>query len=204
MITIVDFRMGNVGSIANMIAKVGGKARISSVPADLKEATKLILPGVGHFDRGMANLEEMGLTPVLHEIVLERRVPILGICLGMQLMCNTSEEGKRPGLRWIDAQVRRFDATKHPGMKVPHMGWNVALPAKESRLFDLEPTEPQRFYFVHSYFVDCRNATDVLARTNHGDDFCSAFLRDNLCGVQFHPEKSHVFGMNLFRRFLEF
>lgn len=187
-----------------MIAKVGGRARISSVPAELKEATKLILPGVGHFDRGMANLEEMGLAPVLHEIVLERRVPILGICLGMQLMCNASEEGKRPGLRWLDAQVRRFDATKHPGMKVPHMGWNVVRPVKESRLFDIEPTEPQRFYFVHSYFVDCRNATDVLARTTYGDDFCSAFLRDNLCGVQFHPEKSHVFGMNLFRRFLEF
>lgn len=203
VIAVIDYRMGNIGSIAKMIAKVGGKAQVTSDPALLRNAEKLILPGVGHFDSSMANLTELGLTPVLEELVLEKRVPVLGICLGMQLMCRSSSEGTRPGLGWIDAEVKRFDTTAHPAMKVPHMGWNVAKPVRESPLFDPAPVEPQRFYFVHSYFTECRDRSDVLAVTSYEGEFCSAFLRDNICGVQFHPEKSHSFGMELFRRFLE-
>ena len=202
-VAIIDYRMGNIGSIANMIAKIGGKAHVTSDPALLRRADKLILPGVGHFDRGMQNLHELGLAPVLQERVVEARVPILGICLGMQLMCRSSDEGTQDGLGWVDATVNRFDVDAHPGMRVPHMGWNVAKPVRESTLLEMTPAEPQRFYFVHSYYVRCREPADVLAVTSYEGEFCSAFLHDNICGVQFHPEKSHVFGMDLFRRFLE-
>ena len=203
MITVIDYNMGNVGSIANMIAKLGGKATLTSDPALLRSADKLILPGVGHFDRGMANLAELGIAPVLAERVVGARVPVLGICLGMQLMCRASQEGDCKGLGWIDADVVRFDPAAHPGMKVPHMGWNVARPVKESPLLALAPPEPQRFYFVHSYHVECRDPADVLAVTNYEGEFCSAVQHENIWGVQFHPEKSHAFGMELFRRFLE-
>jgi glutamine amidotransferase len=203
MITVVDYQMGNVGSVANMITKVGGKARLSSDPAVLRSADKLVLPGVGHFDRGMAALEELGLHAVLEEMVITRQVPVLGICLGMQLMCRTSEEGSRGGLGWMAATVRKLDPAAHSGMKVPHMGWNVASPVKASPLFPEVRSEPPRFYFVHSYFVDCMDRSDVVAVTTYGDEFCSAFHRKNIWGVQFHPEKSHAFGMDLFRGFVE-
>jgi glutamine amidotransferase len=201
--TVVDYHMGNIGSIANMIRKVGGAVEVSSDPQILRRAKRLILPGVGHFDQGIRNLRELGLTPVLQELAVERRVPVLGICLGMQLMCKSSEEGSEGGLGWVDANVRRFDPAPTAAMRVPHMGWNVATPQRSSSLLEFAPAEPQRFYFVHSYYVECQDPADVLARTPYGTDFCSALLRDNLCGVQFHPEKSHVFGMDLFRRFLE-
>jgi imidazole glycerol-phosphate synthase subunit HisH len=202
MITVVDYHMGNIGSIANMIAKVGAKARVTADPAVLRDADKLILPGVGHFDRGMGNLHELGLVPVLEELVVQRRRPLLGICLGMQLLCRSSEEGTRPGLGFVDAEVKRFDVTAHPNTKVPHMGWNVARPVKDSPLFDRAPPEPQRFYFVHSYFTQCHDQSDVLATTSYAGEFCSAFAHGNIYGVQFHPEKSHAFGMELFRRFV--
>ena len=202
MITIIDYQMGNVGSIGNMIAKVGGTATITSDPDRLRAAKKLVLPGVGHFDRGMANLESLGLIPVLRECVIDKRVPVLGICLGMQLLGRASEEGTRPGLGWIDAESKRFDMSARPHLKVPHMGWNEVRPVRESAWFEKEPKETQRFYFVHSYFVSCDRPDDVLARTPYGESFCSAVLHDNICGVQFHPEKSHAFGMDLFRRFV--
>jgi glutamine amidotransferase len=203
LVTVVDYNMGNVGSIVNMIAKVGGTARVTSDPAVLRTAEKLILPGVGHFDRGIAKLAELGIAPVLEEMVVRGRVPILGICLGMQLMCRASQEGDRKGLGWVDAEVRRFDVAEHSGMKVPHMGWNVAKPVRASALLAMSPPEPQRFYFVHSYYVACNDPADVVAVTNYEGEFCSAFLHDTIWGVQFHPEKSHAFGMELFRRFLE-
>lgn len=208
MITVVDYHMGNIGSIANMLTKIGAKAKVSSDADVLRNAEKLVLPGVGHFDRGIANLTELGLVPILEELVLERRVPVLGICLGMQLMCSSSEEGERPGLGWIDAKVRRFDESAFPDIKVPHMGWNRATPKRASSLFPSsqlavgDANEPPRFYFVHSYFVDCSHAEDVTAKTSHGLEFCSAFEHQNILGVQFHPEKSHAFGMALFRNFV--
>lgn len=202
MIGVIDCGMGNVGSIVNMLAKIGAKATVISSADPLARAERLILPGVGHFDRGMSRLDELSLHQPLEQLVLERKVPILGICLGMQLMCKTSEEGGRLGLGWINAQVRRFDSNAFPDRKIPHMGWNRVEPAKASPFFDLSLKEPQRFYFVHSYYVDCVERGDVLTTTAYGDSFCSSFLRGNICGVQFHPEKGHAYGMAFLRRFL--
>ena len=198
MITIVDYNMGNLGSIRNMLKKVGVESRVTAEPALIAAAEKLVLPGVGAFDAGMDNLERSGVVPALRKRVLEDRVPTLGICLGMQLMARSSEEGRRPGLGWIDAEVLRFEGG--PTLKVPHMGWNRVEVVRDSPLTDLLPVEP-RFYFVHSYFVRCRDEADVLLTTPYGRDFHSAFRRGNVYGVQFHPEKSHKFGMALLANF---
>jgi glutamine amidotransferase len=202
MITIIDYEMGNLGSIRNMLKVIGAESKTTHRVEDLLRATKLILPGVGAFGAGMRNLSRLGVLPVLSELVLNRKVPILGICLGMQLMATRSEEGVEPGIGWIDADVVRFDATQHPGMRVPHMGWNTVRVAKESQLLT-ETEGEQRFYFVHSYYTRCKDRDDVLLQTDYGVDFDAAFARDNLFGVQFHPEKSHRFGMNLLRNFVE-
>lgn len=199
MITIVDYNVGNLGSILNMLKKIGQEARISSDPAQIEAAGKLVLPGVGAFDAGMDNLERSGLLPLLNRRVLEDRVPTLGICLGMQLMTRSSEEGRRAGLGWIDAQVLRFRPAD-PALKVPHMGWNRVIAARPSPLTAALPEEP-RFYFVHSYYVSCADRGDVLLTTPFGEPFVSAFQRGNVWGVQFHPEKSHKFGMALLRNF---
>lgn len=202
MIAIVDYEMGNLGSIRNMLTAIGAESNTTRRTDDLLSATKLILPGVGAFDAGMRNLSQLGVLPVLSELALNRKVPILGICLGMQLMTTRSEEGVEPGIGWIDADVVRFDATRHPGMRVPHMGWNTVRGAKESPLLAGMEGE-QRFYFVHSYYTRCRHRDDVLLQTEYGAEFDAAFAHDNLYGVQFHPEKSHRFGMNLLRNFVE-
>lgn len=199
MITIVDYNMGNLGSILNMLKKIGQQAQVSADPALISQADKLLLPGVGAFDAGMNNLERSGLIPLLNRRVLEDRVPTLGICLGMQLMTRRSEEGERAGLGWIDAEALRFRPAD-AAIKVPHMGWNRVTPARPSPLTDELPHEP-RFYFVHSFYVRCRDAADVLLTTPFGGHFASAFQRGNVWGVQFHPEKSHKFGMALLRNF---
>ena len=202
MIVIIDYKMGNLGSILNMLKKVGTPGIISSDPDTIRQADKLILPGVGAFDNGMKNLNELGLIPVLAGKVLQERTPILGICLGMQLMTKSSDEGKLPGLGWIDAATVRFRHAPSTPLKVPHMGWNTVNVRKDSPLFaDMFP-EP-RFYFVHSYHAECRDAADVLTTTHYGYDFVSAFQRGNIMGVQYHPEKSHKFGMQLLRNFAE-
>lgn len=201
MITIVDYQMGNLGSISNMLKKLGVPSRITADPQDIAAASKLILPGVGAFDAGMDNLARSGLLPVLNERVLQAGVPTLGICLGMQLMTLRSEEGQRPGLGWVDAVALRFRPTD-AALKVPHMGWNRVHPARSAPLIDGLPEEP-RFYFVHSYFVRCQRLEDVLMTTRYGQEFHSAFQHGNVAGVQFHPEKSHKFGMALLRNFAE-
>jgi glutamine amidotransferase len=202
MIVVVDYGIGNLGSIANMLRKIGADAVISSAAADIQKADKLILPGVGAFDNGMRNLHDRGLLPVLHERVHEAQVPVLGICLGMQLMTKNSEEGTLPGLGWIDAKTVRFKFAPQMKLKVPHMGWNTITQKKESSLFSEMHPEP-RFYFVHSYHAACERSEDVLAVTPYGYDFVSAFQRGNIAGVQFHPEKSHRFGMRLLKNFAE-
>ncbi len=201
MITIVDYGMGNLGSIRNMLKKIGVDAEVSADARTIGAARKLILPGVGAFDAGMDNLERSGLIPVLNERVLQARVPTLGICLGMQLMTRSSDEGQRKGLGWVDAESLRFRPTD-AALKVPHMGWNRVMPVRASPLTDGLPDEP-RFYFVHSYYVRCLNEADVLLTTPYGDAFHSAFQHANVAGVQFHPEKSHKFGMRLLRNFAE-
>jgi glutamine amidotransferase len=200
MITIVDYNMGNLGSIRNMLKKLGVESRITADPHDVARAEKLILPGVGAFDAGMDNLAAVpGLRAALDRRVLEDRVPVLGICLGMQLMAKRSEEGRREGLGWVEAEVLRFQPGEQ-ALRVPHMGWNRVTPARSSPLTDELPPEP-RFYFVHSYFARCAAEADVLLTTPYGAPFHSAFQRGNVYGVQFHPEKSHKFGMALLANF---
>lgn len=201
MITIVDYGMGNLGSIKNMLKRVGASAVITGLPDEIAKAEKLILPGVGSFDNGIQNLRQLGLIPVLVQKVLEEKTPILGICLGMQLMTRGSEEGDLPGLGWIDADTRRFNfGVGLHSLKVPHMGWNSVRPAKPSEIFLDMYSEP-RFYFVHSYHVVCYHREDVLSWTTYGYEFVSALERGNIVGVQFHPEKSHKYGMKILSDF---
>jgi glutamine amidotransferase len=199
MIVIVDYGVGNVGSVANMLRKVGARARISASSADIEAADKLILPGVGHFDSGMAKLNETGLVPVLEEQVLARGKPVLGICLGMQMLTRGSEEGSAPGLGWIDAYTHRFPDMA--GLRVPHMGWNTVRAENAASLF-AHDGDTERFYFVHSYFVRTADPAHVAAICSYGIEFAAAFQANNIFGVQFHPEKSHLFGMELFKRFI--
>jgi glutamine amidotransferase len=200
-IVIIDYGMGNVGSINNMLKYLGARALISADHEVIKKADKLILPGVGHFDRAIDNINNKKLLEVLTEMALVKRIPFLGICLGMQLMCNSSEEGSEKGLGFIDAEVKKFNFIDNNDLKIPHMGWNYITPKKTSRLL-IGLEEMSRFYFVHSYFVDCAITDDKLTTTHYGHDFVSAFENKNLIGVQFHPEKSHRFGITLFKNFL--
>ncbi|MDO9419789.1 MAG: imidazole glycerol phosphate synthase subunit HisH [Herminiimonas sp.] len=203
MITIVDYGMGNLGSIKNMLKKVGFQCEITSSPDKIMSASKLILPGVGAFDAGMARLNDSGLIPALNEQVLLNKIPVLGICLGMQLMTHSSEEGHLPGLGWVDAKTIRFSFPENSHLKVPHMGWNIVTFPKSSNLINAAEIE-ERFYFVHSYYVKCENNHDVLMRAKYGHEFDAGFEVGNVMGVQFHPEKSHKFGMRLLRNFAEF
>lgn len=201
MIVIVDYGMGNLGSILNMLKKIGAPAQVSCDPLEIERADKLILPGVGAFDNGMQKLAELGLLPVLNHTVLERKTPTIGLCLGMQLLMQRSEEGTLPGLGWLEGETVRFrfdgDETK---LKIPHMGWNSSVIQRSSPLSAGLGTEA-RFYFVHSYHVVCQRAEDVVATTNYGYDFASIVQRGNIMGTQFHPEKSHKFGMKLLANF---
>lgn len=199
---IIDYGMGNIGSIRNMLKYVGADFIVSSDAAEVAECDKLILPGVGHFDLAMRNLADLNLVEPLRELVLETRKPILGICLGMQLMCSGSEEGGKRGLGFFDADVRRFTPPPGSGLKVPHMGWSTVEFAAGTQLAEGLHHE-NRFYFVHSYCVNCNDPADVLGSTRYGQTFVSAIARDNIAGVQFHPEKSHKFGMRMFRNFVE-
>lgn len=202
MITIVDFGMGNLGSVQNMLTRIEAPSVISSDRNEIAAARKLILPGVGSYDSAMRRLNDLDLVPVLDQLALNDRIPILGICLGMQLLCKGSEEGERPGLGWIDATARRFPAQK--GLKVPHMGWNVVRPTGPSALTDwMQNEEEPRFYFVHSYAVEVADPKHSLMKTHYGIDFDAGIHRDNIFGAQFHPEKSHRFGMSLFRAFVD-
>lgn len=203
MISVLDYGAGNVGSVIRMIERAGGAAQRISSPDEVLASQKLLIPGVGAFDYGMAKLASRELLPALNAVAREARIPVLGICLGMQLMCRSSEEGALPGLGWIDAEVRHFTASKTFGLRVPHMGWNTLRVVRENSLISTDGVE-KRFYFVHSYKISCNDPADPIALTHYGEDFVSAFQRQNIFGVQFHPEKSHRFGMALMRHFVEF
>jgi len=203
MIVIIDYGMGNLGSILNMLKYLKADAIISSDISDIEKADKLILPGVGAFDNGMDNLQNLGLIPCLEKKIIIQKIPILGICLGMQLFTKMSQEGKLSGLGWIDADTVRFSVPNgNNNLKVPHMGWNTVTIRNKNSLFK-NMNEDAKFYFVHSYHVNCHNEADILTITHHGYDFVSAFQSKNIFGVQFHPEKSHRFGMKLFNNFIE-
>lgn len=203
MITIIDYGVGNLGSVQNMLKKLGAESEIASDAAAIERATKIILPGVGAFDAGMSQLNSSGLRTALDAAVLSRKVPVAGICLGMQLMTDGSEEGLLSGLGWIRARTVRFLPATGDTMKIPHMGWSVVSQSKPSPVMAfLEGAS--RFYFVHSYHVSCLDRSDTLLQANYGSiTFDAAFERDNILGFQFHPEKSHRFGMALFKGFLE-
>lgn len=205
MIAVIDYGMGNIGSVLNMLMRLGVTARITSSKADVDTAEKIILPGVGRFDQGMKNLAESGLRGILEKRVIDQGVPILGICLGMQLFSRRSEEGALEGLGWIDAEtVRfRFDASAVK-LRVPHMGWN-SLEKRTDHSFtrNLFEMADLRFYFAHSYHIECHFERNVLAETIHGYAFPSVICKDNILGVQFHPEKSHRYGLALIKNFTE-
>lgn len=201
MIAIVDYDMGNVASVANMLKRIGARDPVLTRDPDvLRRAEKVILPGVGAFDKGMRNLAEFGLLDVLNDAAMARRIPVLGICLGMQLLTHSSEEGDLPGLGLIDGRTVRFRFEAGSQLKVPHMGWNYVSPRRENALIVAEPRS--RFYFVHAYYVTCAEERDIIGTTQYGLEFACAVNRDNVFGVQFHPEKSHRYGMTLLERFV--
>jgi imidazole glycerol-phosphate synthase subunit HisH len=203
MITIIDYKTGNLGSIQNILKKIGEESIITSDKNEIANARKLILPGVGAFDTGMANLNKLDLVDILNYKVLVEKTPVLGICLGMQILSKNSEEGFLPGLGWINAETRRFKFINTNSYKIPHMGWNYVRPNKESYLFK-EMSSEARFYFVHSFFFSANDTTDILASTTYEIEFTSAIEKENIVGVQFHPEKSHKFGMNLLKNFVDY
>ncbi len=201
-IAIIDYGVGNPASVHNLLRKIGVETFVSSQPREIALAQKLILPGVGSFDYGMSQLKKLGLETMLNDTVMNKKTPILGICLGMQLMTEGSEEGNTPGLGWLAAETIKLRFPDNEALRVPHMGWNLVRAKKENNLLDNSNPEV-RFYFVHSYHVVCRNKSDVLLSTTYGVEFTSAFQSNNIIGVQFHPEKSHRFGYAFLKNFAE-
>jgi len=201
MIVIIDYGMGNLGSIKNMLKKIGVSANISSDLSIIQSADRLILPGVGAFDNGIKNIQSKGLTEILSEKVLKDKTPILGICLGMQIMTKSSEEGSLPGLGWINARTVKFKLPSSTHLRVPNIGWNKLNIENHHPLLE-GINDKSRFYFVHSYHVCCENPEDAISTTLYGIEFISAFARGNIMGVQFHPEKSLKYGFKVLQNFI--
>jgi imidazole glycerol-phosphate synthase subunit HisH len=201
MTVVIDYDLGNVGSLLNMLKKAGVQAKLSGDPAVIRQATRLFLPGVGSFDTGMANLDRLGIRPVLEERVMGAGVPIMGICLGFQLLTKSSEEGVLPGLGWLDAEtIALRNLAANPELRVPHMGWSRVQMADDPLFAGLDGET--RFYFVHTYGVSeatCR--AEVLCTSEYGTRFVSGARSGHVMGMQFHPEKSHRFGLQLLRNF---
>jgi len=201
MITIVDYGVGNISAFKNVFKRLNIASSIAKSSSDLENATKLILPGVGSFDYAMSQLNLSGMRKKLDELVIEKKIPVLGICVGMQMMGKGSEEGASEGLNWIDAQVLKFDESLlKTRVKLPHMGWNEVKPVKESILFK-NINEEAIFYFLHSYYFKCKNSNHVLGVSDYGSSFSSCINFENIYGVQFHPEKSHNNGEKLLHNF---
>ncbi len=204
MLTIIDYGVGNLNSIKNMLKKIGHfDAIISDKVEDIHSADQLILPGVGAFDYGMQQLRSAPYFDALNERVLKEKIPVLGICLGAQLLTEHSEEGDAKGLGWIPSKTIKFDRVRlDPNLKIPNMGWcDVSIKKDHPLTKNLNTLDP-RFYFVHSYHIICDRAEDILFTANHGYDFVAGIAKDNIMGVQFHPEKSHKFGMQLLKNFV--
>jgi len=201
MITIVDYGLGNIRAFVNVYKRLNINVKTAHHPDDLKDASKIILPGVGAFDYAMQLLNNSGMRMELEKQVIEKKIPVLGICVGMQMLARSSEEGVLPGLGWIDGTVKRFHSNpQNYKTRLPHMGWNTIMPVRQNALlegFD----DTARFYFLHSYYFMCNNESDVIARSEYGEQFASGINNSNIYGIQFHPEKSHLNGIRLLDNF---
>lgn len=206
MISIIDYGVGNLGSIKNMLKFLDIESKVVTTAEELSTAKKIILPGVGSWDNALVKLKDSGLLSVLNERVLSEKVPVLGICLGMQILLDSSEEGVLAGLGWIPGKVKKFDFSEEEKtankLRIPHMGWNVIHNKKQTALTSLTDDEI-RYYFVHSFHAEVENKENILMTCNYGYEFTCAIQRGNIWGVQFHPEKSHKFGMSLMKSFAE-
>lgn len=200
-VSIVDYGLGNIQAFLHIYNRLNIPAAVATTADEVSAARRLILPGVGAFDWAMSRLSGSGMRAALDEAVLGAKRPVLGVCVGMQMMARGSEEGKLPGLGWIDAHVRRFDDQALAGMPLPHMGWNDVRPASQDGLF--KGMEAPRYYFLHSFYFASNDPSDVLATSSYGGEFAAAVRRDNVYGTQFHPEKSHRWGVQLLRNFAE-
>jgi len=201
MIGIIDYNVGNVKSISNMLHRIGVDSVITSKAEDIGKCDKIIIPGVGAFDYGMRSFNDLGLKAILTEQVVSKGKPVLGICLGAQLLCNGSEEGSIPGLGWIDANVKRFENLPN-NLKVPHMGWRD-ITIEQEHVLTNGLSHDSRYYFVHSYYIQCKDPSNVLITAEHGHVFDAGICKNKIYGVQFHPEKSHKFGLALLKNFVD-
>lgn len=201
MITIVHYGVGNISAFLNIFRELGIACKIAKTQQDLLNATKLILPGVGHFDFAMKKLQQSGMVATLNDLVLDKKTPVLGICVGMQMMANESEEGQEKGLGWINGKIKKIQTNKtNEKLIIPHMGWNTVDIVKKSPLFDnLELNND--FYFLHSYYMKCNNQDNVLATVKYGEEFTTIVQNENIYGIQCHPEKSHQIGAQLLENF---
>ena len=200
MIVIIDYKVGNIGSIKNMITKIGYECKISNQKKDIEHASKLILPGVGSYDNGVENLKKLSLFDLINKKVIIDKTPILGICLGMQLMAKKSEEGFKKGFGWIDTTVIKVNEEEYKENSVPILGWNYIKTIKKNLILG---DEKQRYYFVHSYYFPL-DTPGAISCANVGFEYCAAFQKENIFGVQFHPEKSHNFGKKVFKKFCDY
>lgn len=198
---VIDLGIGNILSVVRMVEKLGATAAPVKNVNELDMCKKIVLPGVGSFDSAMTKIRELAFDEALERICVREKRPVLGICLGMQILSRRSEEGKLSGLGLLEADVLKFNFKKENQLKIPHMGWNTIQVSQPNKL--LRVSEPQsRFYFVHSYYVKLDDSKNMIGSTQYGIEFCSAFQKDNLYGVQFHPEKSHRYGLQLFDNFM--
>ena len=204
MITIIDYGVGNIFAFQNVLKRLNISSRTAKCVEDLKEVDKLILPGVGHFDYAMSQLNNSGMRERIDELVLVEKKPVIGICVGMQMMANKSDEGTLDGLGWIDANVNKFnELTIQHHTKLPHMGWNDVKPNENHPLFKgLE--QESIFYFLHSFYFNCKDQKNILSTTDYGINFASSVYKENIYGIQFHPEKSHSYGEKLLENFAKF
>lgn len=201
MIAIIDYGVGNIKAFSNIYKQLGLEVKVARTASDLEGVSKLILPGVGHFDYAIQRFSDSGMRETAHDMVVNQKVPVIGICVGMQMLAKTSDEGKLPGLGWVDATVKKFDASLlHQKTRLPHMGWNDVTPVTVNPLLVGLESEA-RFYFLHSYYFDCHNLADTIATANYGIEFSCIVNHENIFGVQCHPEKSHHFGIQLLKNF---
>lgn len=204
MICIVDYGVGNIQAFLNLFKRLGVEARRADTPDSLSDAVRLVLPGVGHFDHAMQRLNDSGMRPKLEELVLGVKVPVVGICVGMQMLARGSDEGELPGLNWVPGRVRALASQpKSANLPLPHMGWNELQPRAHSKLFSKGFEETPQLYFLHSYFFDADDKQDVAATASYGIDFDAAVSRGHVHGIQCHPEKSHHWGEQLLKNFVE-